>query len=108
MHGSDDARNATAVFTHFRNRMFTGHISQSNDFTVGDYETCAEQLELDERQKLTYFVSVLRTPRAFFYSFFKKDMDSRPLSRTSQEYHAKSRPLHVMSTLDTLKLTKFM
>ncbi len=64
--GSEDTRKATAVLTHFRNRMFKGDLLQSIDLTIRDYTTCAEQLELDERQKVTYFVNVLEdSPRNF-------------------------------------------
>eukprot|EP00171_Calliarthron_tuberculosum_P000682 IDg682t1 len=48
---STDSRKATAVLTHFRCRMFKGDLSQSIDSTIRDYETCAEQLQLDASQK---------------------------------------------------------
>ncbi len=87
MHGSDDTRKATAVLTQFRNRMFKGDLSQSIDFTIRSYETCAVQLELDENQKAKYFFNVLEySTRRFFYSFLKKDMDLETIrSRMRQE-----------------------
>ncbi len=90
--------------------MFKGELSQSIDFTIRDYETCAEQLELDERQKVKYFVNVLKeSPRKFFYSFYKKDMDLEIIcDRMRQEYHSDSRQLQVQNSLETLKLTTFM
>ncbi len=56
------------VLTFFRNRMFKGNLSQSIDFTIRDYETCAEQLELDERQKVKYFVNFLEDSPAYISS----------------------------------------
>ncbi len=90
--------------------MFKGELSQSIDFTIRDYETCAEQLELDERQKVKYFVNVLKdSPRIFFYSFYKKDMDLEIIcDRMRPEYHSDSRQLQVQNSLETLKLTTFM
>ncbi len=64
--GLDDTRKATAVLTFFRNRMYKVDLSQPIDFTIRDYETCAEQFELDERQNVKYFVNVLEDSPMYF------------------------------------------
>eukprot|EP00171_Calliarthron_tuberculosum_P004860 IDg4860t1 len=101
---------ATAVLTHFRNRMFKGDLSQSIQFCIRDYETCAEQLQLDASQKVSYFVNILQdSPRFFFYSFYVRRMDFKTVcEKMRKEYNSDSRQLQVQSNLETLRLAKFM
>jgi len=52
-----DTRKASYVNHYFKDRRFTGDMSQSIDVTIRDFAICSEQFELSDANKSSYFVN---------------------------------------------------
>ena len=71
----EDPIKAGYVHQFFKNRKFTGDLTQSIDHVLRDYGTCARQNRLTDGQKAEYFVNILEGPaRTFFYNNYDESM----------------------------------
>lgn len=79
---TDKKRRAAAVTNYFRDRFFKGNITQPIDQTLRDYNTCAAQFGLTEKEKATYFVNILEsTGRDFFFDNYETSILYEPIKQ---------------------------
>ena len=107
---SNDSRKATNVFQYFKDSKFTGDMNQSIELTIRDYNVCARQHKLSQKQKADFFVNVLADPaRTFFFNNARDDMTFDEMARMMvKEYNSDARQLQVQGILETLRLDKYM
>ena len=97
----DDTRKASYVQQYFKDRKFTGDLSQSIELVLRDYNVCARQHKLSRAQMADYFVNVLDGPaRTFFFNNARNEMTfSEMASMMVREYNSDARQLHVKASL---------
>ena len=106
----DDYRKANYVHQYFKDRKFTGEITQSIHLLIRDYSVCARQHRLSRAQLADYFVNVLEGPaRTFFFNNARNDMSFDDMAEMMvKEYNSDARQLQVQGTLEILRLDKYM
>ena len=106
----EDTRKASYVHQHFKDRKFTGDITQSIQLVIRDYLVCAQQHKLSEAQRAEYFVNIFEGPaRTFFLNNAQNGMAFEQLANMMiREYNSDARQLHVQGILEGLRLRKFM
>ena len=106
----DDTRKASYVQQYFKDRKFTGDLTQSIELVLRDYNVCARQHKLSRTQMADYFVNILDGPaRTFFFNNARNEMTfSDMASMMVREYNSDARQLHVKGILEGLRLQKFM
>ena len=78
----NDSRKATNVFIYFEDNTFTGDLSQSIDMTPRNYNVCARQHRLSDRQKAEFFINTLAgPPRIFFFNYATDTMDFEEMAK---------------------------
>ena len=102
----NDSQKATNVFNYFKDNMFTGDLSQSIDMTLRDFNVCARQHRLSNRQKADFFINVLAGPaRTFFFNNATDTMDFEEMAKMMVlEYNSDARQLQFQGRLETLRL----
>ena len=63
----EDTRKARYFHQHFKDRKFTGDITQSIQLVIRDYLICAQQHKLSQAQRAEYFVNIFEGPARTFY-----------------------------------------
>ena len=109
-HEISQSKKGQAVETYFKDRRFRGATEQSVNNLIRDFEICAAQQCLDERQMSLFFVNALGDPaRQYFLTHCSLHMPFAQIAaHMRRHYNSDTRQFQLQSEMDSLDLMTLM
>ena len=106
---SDHARKASYVSLYFKEKPYTGSLTQSLDLYLRDYHICARQNRLSATQMGEFFINMFDGPaRSYFFNNVPHSATfDEMVSIMMKNYSSDARRIQVQRTLDTLRFSSF-
>ena len=104
------SKKASAVEAYFHGRKFKGDTTQSLKNLLRDFDICATQQGLTERQRVLFFVNALDgNARDYYLAHCHFDMPIREVFQIMhRQYNSESRQLQAQTKMENLKLADIM